>query len=467
MAATGNAQLPSSVSNSFRGLFKDRRIELVASNLMFRMFTTINVSLRRLAGCRKDEVAFGRLLKNPKFEVEKVLTQSFEKSSEIAKDTNHVLLIQDTVFLCYGKRGERKVTGLGVGGNEYALGFYVHPVLAVDPDKEVCLGLAAVHHWAREEKTETEVNKIRRRHHQPITEKESYRWIDCANKAKKVFDETTMKTVIADRESDIYEEFCLVPDEHTHLLTRSSHNRHLINGKRLFETLDKAPIQGSYRLKLPAITGVRKARIATLDVRFLEVEIKKPDRTLDSLPKTTKMFAIDICERGSSKNKIHWRLLTTHAVTSLEKAIEIISWYKQRWHIEQLFRTMKKQGLKVEDSLLTTYNSLHKMCLLALVCAVDILKLSIAREGKTKRPLTDVFESSDRKFFQKINKRVQGNTRKQMNPHKIATLAWASWVIARLGGWSGYSCEHPPGPITMRRGLEEFLALKRGVAWLT
>jgi len=37
------------------------------------------------------------------------------------------------------------------------------------------------------------------------------------------------------------------------------------------------------------------------------------------------------------------------------------------------------------------------------------------------------------------------------------TLAWAAWIIARLGGWKGYSTsESPPGSLTMRRGLDAF-----------
>ncbi len=43
---------------------------------------------------------------------------------------------------------------------------------------------------------------------------------------------------------------------------------------------------------------------------------------------------------------------------------------------------------------------------------------------------------------------------------KDRSLARAGWVIARLGGWN--CCGKPPGPITMRRGLERFHAIDRG-----
>ena len=59
---------------------------------------------------------------------------------------------------------------------------------------------------------------------------------------------------------------------------------------------------------------------------------------------------------------------------------------------------------------------------------------------------------------------MEGKTEKQKNPHPPQTLSWASWVIARLGGWKGYASESPPGPITMLRGLTKFEAQFQG--WL-
>jgi hypothetical protein len=42
--------------------------------------------------------------------------------------------------------------------------------------------------------------------------------------------------------------------------------------------------------------------------------------------------------------------------------------------------------------------------------------------------------------------------RLQSNPHPKASLAWAAWIIAKLGGWNGYASSKPPGPITFFNG---------------
>ena len=44
----------------------------------------------------------------------------------------------------------------------------------------------------------------------------------------------------------------------------------------------------------------------------------------------------------------HWRLLTTHPVADAADARRIVSFYRQRWIIEELFRTLKTKGFDIE-----------------------------------------------------------------------------------------------------------------------
>jgi hypothetical protein len=41
-------------------------------------------------------------------------------------------------------------------------------------------------------------------------------------------------------------------------------------------------------------------------------------------------------------------------------------------------------------------------------------------------------------------------------------LPWATWLIARLGGWSGYRSQSPPGIRTLSQGLRKFEAIFQG-----
>jgi len=59
---------------------------------------------------------------------------------------------------------------------------------------------------------------------------------------------------------------------------------------------------------------------------------------------------------------------------------------------------------------------------------------------------------------------MKQNKTQVQNNYSECELSWASWVIARLGGWKGYTKQRPPGPITMKRGLDKFDLIYQG--WL-
>jgi len=115
------------------------------------------------------------------------------------------------------------------------------------------------------------------------------------------------------------------------------------------------------------------------------------------------------------------------------------------------------ESCQIEDG-----DTLKKMAVLALVSSIRIMQLTLARDGDTGRPAIDVFGQNERDFLGVLNQSLQGQTEKQKNPFPEDSLGWASWVIARLGGWKGYKSERPPGPITMRNGLDRFGSLKAG-----
>jgi hypothetical protein len=112
-----------------------------------------------------------------------------------------------------------------------------------------------------------------------------------------------------------------------------------------------------------------------------------------------------------------------------------------------LFWILKRQGLDVEASQVETADGLSKLAFLAALAATRIMQLVHARAGATPIPAEEV------EGLRLQQPTLEGRTAKHKNPHAAGSLAWASWIIARLGGWKGYAAERPPGPITMRHGL--------------
>jgi hypothetical protein len=423
------------------------------------MISRQTVCVRRLADGRAQEVQFGRWLANDKVNPTALLANAYARTGAAAAG-RHVLAIQDTSELNYQAHA-RSVSGLGKVGNGSDAGLFIHPLLAMDAADGVCLGLAHLHYWMRTEKADPQYRRL------PIEDKESYRWLEVAQAGKNCLSAAALVTVIADRESDIYEEWARLPDERTHLLTRACRDRALATGGKLYAWLDARPVQGHYSFDVPARPGKRSAHHARLTVRFGRVLIKRPASCPDKrAPKHIELSVIEVKELPDSvignEQPIHWRLLTTHCVECFEDALRCIGWYRQRWHIEQLFRTLKKQGLKIESSQLETGEGLTKLACLAVQAAVRIMQLTLARDGQNTAQASDVFEAQEINVLQRILPTLEGKTQKQKNPHHPNSLAHATWIIARLGGWKGHTSEAKPGPITMLRGLQRFEAICQG-----
>ncbi len=157
---------------------------------------------------------------------------------------------------------------------------------------------------------------------------------------------------------------------------------------------------------------------------------------------------------------MQWMLLTTREVKSLDDAQHIVKLYRLRWTIEELHRAMKSQGLDMAASQITRANVMKKLCVMALIAAARAIQLVRARDGHTHQTLTDGFDKEDQPLLEVTNRKMEGKTDKQSNPHRRGSLAWAAWIIGRLGGWSGYY--KPPGPKVMHIGLKRFDAIKEG-----
>jgi hypothetical protein len=161
---------------------------------------------------------------------------------------------------------------------------------------------------------------------------------------------------------------------------------------------------------------------------------------------------------------LHWRLLTTHAIGTLAAARQIVAWYRLRWIIEQVFRSLKSHGLQIEASQMQEVKAFSKLAVIALIAAVRTMQLVLARDGSTGQPISDAVNPGRMAALRALNASLEGRTTKLKNPHDPGLLAWYAWIVARLGGWSGYRSRgyKPPGPKTMHYGLMQIDQILRG-----
>ena len=426
--------------------------------LLRSMVARPSVCLRRLArGRRARQVGFGRFLANTKVTSERLI-EGWSAQTAVAVAGRHVLALEDTSEFNFRTAPKRR-RGLGEIGKGNGRGLLLHAMLALDAETGGCLGLVGGRIWTRR-------GRIKVAHQKRRTEnKESHRWIATAEQGKAVLAAAAQVTVIADRESDIFAQWANMPEPDFHLISRSMHDRRLTTGEGLYAAAERFAFTAKRLVALPEREQKRKARPAWLSLRFGKVELARPRNTRDrNLPKSVSLTLVDVIERDcpTGTEAVHWRLLTTHEVTDAETAWQIVDWYKMRWTIEQFWRLLKLQGLRLEDSQIETAERLIKLTAIAAKAAVTTMQLVQARTAPNSEPATLAFSQSEIAVLDKLNADLEGATKLQKNPHRNASLKWASWIIAKLGGWDGYPSSKPPGPITFKHGLEEFHAMAAG-----
>jgi hypothetical protein len=443
----------------FTNQFLDKRLKRNSELLFNRIVERKVVNLRKLSNGRSEAVKFERLLANENISIDQLITAEQNRIRDAVLN-RHVLAIQDTSELNYQKHAGR-VKGLGIVGNGKDKGFFIHPMLILDAETESCLGFSDIHIENRLNSSPGSYKKL------PIEEKESYRWVKTAQKSKRVLSRATTVTIIGDRENDVYEYFDRIPDDKAHVITRIRSDRMLANGGKLYAYLDQQQPLGVIDITVPReIRNNREERIAQLTIKCGEVEIKKPRQCTDK--SASKKIGLHIVEAKETncpvgQKPIHWRIFTTHLAKNFIEAKQIILWYRCRWNIEQVFRIMKKQGLNIESSQVESATGLMKLAIMALCASIKIMQLVRARDGSTEQKTSDVFELDEHIMLSTLLKRFEGKTLKQKNPYPQENLAWASWIIARLGGWKGYTkSEGFPGPIVIGRGLEMFYGIYDG-----
>ena len=401
------------------------------------------ISVRRVGGNRAGEMRFTRFLRNPRVRPEEMIATARARTAGLVKG-RHILAIQDTTTL----RDDGKQRSLNL-----------HPMIAVDAHDGGLLGLVDAVFLSRTG------GKKRLSAKRPFSEKESRRWLDATRTAASlVVAGAAQVTVIADQEGDIYEEFACRPAE-TELLIRAHHDRVLEDGATLYGCMDGVAELGRQTIDLPANPG-RPARRVVLALRAREVTLVRPKRNHPAeaakLPKKVLLTLVEAREVDppDAAPPAHWRLLTTHAVATLADACRITSFYRQRWTIEQLFRVMKTKGFDIEAVRVLEEGPFENLTTATLIAAIQVLQMVRERDGAAGRPLQDAIDPEEQPALEAICKTLEGKTEKQKNPHPKGSLAYASWVCARLGGWTGYYGK--PGPIVMMQGLQSLKAMLRG-----
>lgn len=407
-----------------------------------------------------------RFLANTRVDEADILSGHFSATRDrFAASRGPILLLQDTTEFVFQRASPAAIgitksvnSGRDKSGrlrHHTLCGILMHTSLAVTVDG-LPLGLSAAKVWTRAKFKGTAALKRRINPTRvPIEKKESVRWLDNLRQSVERLGEPDRCIHVGDRESDIYELFCLSQELGTHFLVRTCVDRLAGDGGHTI-----AAEMAETRVKRLHRVDVRddKGEISrvTLEIRYRRVTVLPPIGKQKRYP-ALELTVLHATERGAPKGRkpIEWKLLTDLPVRKPAEAIEKINWYAKRWKIE-LFHKILKSGCKAEDSRLRTADRLANLLALFCILSWRILWLTMlnrmapdAAPGTALTPLE----------ISLLDRTISDIGNRKCLP---GTLAFYLTKLARLGGYLARSRDPPPGIIVIWRGLARLTDIEIG-----
>lgn len=445
--------------------FRDERLGKRFRLVLDRLWSSVGQSIPMAFQDWCNTKAAYRFLSNPRVSEQDILGGHFEATrGRFVASEGPVLILQDTTEFSY-KRERPELIGSthkvasrkdkdGRSPMHTICGILMHSSLAVTT-RGVPLGLAAIKFWTRKkfkgcDALKRKINPTR----VPIEEKESFRWLENLRQSTALFGEPQRCIHVGDRESDIYELFCLAHELQTNFLVRTCVDRLAGDGNHtIAQEMDEVRVKGIHRIVVRDQYG--KVERAALELRYRRITVLPPIGKQRRYPPLS-LTVIHAIERGTptGRKRIEWKLITNLAVTSRRQAIEKLDWYALRWKIE-VFHKILKSGCKAEESMLRTADRLAN--LIAVFCIVSwrIFWMSMVHRAAPPLPAEIALTPPEILLLDQLVK----DTVKTANAEPLTRY---TVKLAQLGGYLARANDPPPGNTVIWRGLRRLTDIQLG-----
>jgi hypothetical protein len=423
------------IADEFSGMdLGDERLNKRARILMERLSSKPTASIPMACNGWAETLAAYRFLGNDDVQWEDILSPHWAQTRERMRAHPVVLCLQDTTELDFNGQ---QIEGLGRLNYTARIGMYLHPTLAVTPQREP-LGVTDAWMWARESKEDEAVS---------TSPKESARWIEGYERVAEMAAglPATRLVYVADREADLVELMVRAQTLGTPAdwLVRAKHNRCLPEGEKLWSHTCTGEPLGEIVFTMGSRHG-QKAREVRQQLWARPVQIPAG--------KTQSVSVICIVAREvgapAGTKPVEWRLLTNRAAPALADIVELIDWYRARWEIEMFFNVVKN-GCRVEGLQLSSMARIERALALFLVVAWRIAHLM--RTGRTCPDLDAGL------FFDPDEIHGAYLLTKKKPPGHPPRLNEVLRLIATLGGFLARKGDGEPGVKTIWLGLQRVM----------
>lgn len=432
-------------------VFGDLRLDRRFENICGHLSDKLGVGVPEASLTRAEAKSVYRFWDNQGVKPAGQIARHFRKVEHLVSTLGlqRVLQLSDTVELDY--TGKRVSKHLGPLSYLHQRGLHLHNSLLVsDLGRPLGLLRQSFHHRCDED-----FGKGKERAKLPMTEKESYRWVEhlqCGQSWCEQHPEVEM-VYVADCEADTLQLFAERRVPNMHFVVRSKHDRLTFDDARnLSGKVGQCPLGGTYELQVMH-SKTRQMRPALIEVRFCPIALRCEEGAA-----AVQMYLVDVQEVGATVEKtevVHWRLLTTLPVLSFEQAMLVVHYYVLRWLIERLHFLLKSGGAKIEELQLATPQRLENAITTYSIAAMDAFSLRYLAE---KNPDVPIYEAGISPLeHQVLYEYAQRRLKMDLifDPQQPPTIPQYCITLGRIAGFFPSKRQPVPGLKILTRALEK------------
>lgn len=265
---------------------------------------------------------------------------------------------------------------------------------------------------------------------------------------------------VGDRESDIYERYCLAKDLGTHFVVRTVVDRQAGSGNRTVKSEMHEALSADTHSIDVRVNDDTVERI-TLDIWYKRIHVCPPIGKQKRYP-ALDLTVIHASEVGtpSGRKPILWKLVTDLEVNELQEAIENVRWYSMRWKIE-VFHKILKSRYRAGGAKLRTADRLANLIALFCIDSWRVMWMTMMALAAPKADPTIAFTATEITILDSLI--VDSASRGAQS----GALQLYLTKLSRLGGYLARTFDSPPGNTVVWRGLRRLVDIQIGAELAT
>jgi Transposase DNA-binding/Transposase DDE domain len=409
-------------------------------------------SFPRLFEDSSELEAVYRFFGNRKVDPDKILAPHRRESIERC-GTKRVVVAHDTTVVSFRAEGKRR----GLGAHRDSQQFRIHASLAVSTtNSRDPLGLLASSTFIFDGDG-GDGSTVRR-------------WFDQVQTVEQLAGLNAELVHVMDREADDYRTLVDLRKHGYSFVIRAGSERMLAVTPRevpgnVGEAIMRAPIVATREVPITARRKAdvaprsrkkvppRNARLATLEISAMTMELKRPTQHFDGLlPDACEVNVVRVWEPDAPEGEspVEWILFSSEPIDDTDDVLAIVDAYRARWRIEELFKALKS-GCALEQRQLESFESLRNAAATLLPIAWRLLRLRSQTSEAPDAPASTLLDADELKV-------LRARSRRPLSPEP--TRREAILAIAGLGGHLKRNGD--PGWQTLGAGLQKLLTLVEG-----